>query len=141
VATPGFAAVRQPSLSFEAQSDETLVAPGQTLQLRLIVGNNGNAAVRDVVICNPLVAALEPAQPSVSQGTARLDPEGFIVELGNLPAGEQAEVLIDLVVPADYPLGGVIENQAWLFAEGQQASTGLWTWALPPAWLPPTGDA
>jgi hypothetical protein len=36
-------------------------------------------------------------------------------------------------------LGGVIESQAWLFADGQRASTDLLTWALPPAYLPPTG--
>lgn len=141
VPTPGFAPVRQPSLVFEAQSDEALVVPEQTLHLRLLVSNRGSAAVRDVVICNPLVAALEPAQPTASQGSVRLEPEGLIAELGSLAAGQQAEVSVVLAIPADYPLGGVIENQAWLFAGDQQASTGLWTWALPPAWLPPTGDA
>jgi hypothetical protein len=35
----------------------------------------------------------------------------------------------------------VIENQGWLFsAAGLRASTGLLTWALPPAYLPPTGS-
>lgn len=139
VPTPGFAPVRQASLAFEAQSDETLIVPGQTLHLRLLVTNRGSAAVRNVVICNPLVSALRPAQPEASQGAVRLEPEGLIAELGDLAAGREAQVTVALTVPADYPLGGVIENQAWLFAEGQQASTGLWTWALPPAWLPPTG--
>lgn len=139
VPTPGFAPVRRPALAFEAQSDEVLIVPGQTLHLRLLVANRSNAVVRNVVVCNPLVAALRPAQPVASQGAVRLEPEGLIAELGDLAPGREAQVSVTLAVPADYPLGSVIENQAWLFAEGQQASTGLWTWALPPAWLPPTG--
>lgn len=139
VPTPGFTPVRQANLLFEATSEETLVVPGQTLTLRLMVTNQGADPVSDVLICNPLVAGLRPEQPTASQGQVRLEQEGLIVELGDLAPGARVEVSLVLTIPADYPLGGVIESQAWLFAGDQQASTGLLTWALPPAWLPPTG--
>ncbi len=137
--TPGFQPQRLPDLAFEADSPQQLVTPGQTVQLRLVVTNNGNAEAPDVLICNPLVPALQAGQPSASQGQVRVESAGLIAELGDLPAGASAEVTVDLTIPSDQPLGRVLENQGWLFSGGRQASTGLWTWALPPAWLPPTG--
>ena len=66
-------------------------------------------------------------------------PEGLVVEVGDLAPGATATAEMSLTIPVDFPLGGVIQNQAWLFAGGQKASTSLLTWALPPAYLPPTG--
>lgn len=140
VPTPGFSPERLDNLAFAAESGESLVVPGQTLTLRLTVANRGNSVARGVLICNPLPAALQRGQPNASQGRVRLEPQGLIAELGDLPAGQTAQVSLTLVIPPDYPLGGVIEDQAWLFSEGQRASTQLLTWALPPAWLPPTGQ-
>jgi hypothetical protein len=96
--------------------------------------------VKNVVICNPLDARLQHGKPITSQGRATLVPEGLVVELGDLAPGKGAKVELPLTIPPNYPLGGVIEDQAWLLAEGQQASTGVLTWALPPAYLPPTGS-
>jgi hypothetical protein len=64
----------------------------------------------------------------------------LLFEIAELAPGESAQVELALTIPADFPLGGVIENQAWLFGDGLQVSTDLLTWALPPAFLPPTGD-
>lgn len=139
VPTPGFAPVRSPTLQFEAQSPEYLVVPGQTVNLRLVVANRDTQTARNVLICAPLNPALQRGPVVASQGRARWEAEGLIVEMGNLPPGAAAEVQLSLAIPPTYPLGGVIEAQAWLFAEGRQVSTGLLTWALPPAWLPPTG--
>jgi uncharacterized repeat protein (TIGR01451 family) len=127
------------SLVWRIESDQFMVVPGQTLTQRLLVENTGATDLSDVLICNPLNPALMPGQPTTTQGVARVEPQGLVVELGELAAGQAAQVDLSLRIPADYPLGGVIESQAWLFADGQRASTDLLTWALPPAYLPPTG--
>jgi hypothetical protein len=128
------------ALQWRIESDQFLVVPGQTITQRLLVENTGAGALSDVLICNPLNPALMPGQPATTQGVARIEPEGLLVELGDLAAGQTAQVDLSLRIPADYPLGGVIESQAWLFADGQRVSTDLLTWALPPAYLPPTGQ-
>lgn len=120
-------------------SDEFLVVPGQTIHLRLLVTNQGNTTATNLLVCAPLDGVLEKAQPSSSQGRVWLEEPGLVAQLGSLSAGSQAELSIELGIPADYPLGGVIEHQAWLFSGSQRASSELWTWALPPMWLPPTG--
>jgi uncharacterized repeat protein (TIGR01451 family) len=123
-----------------AESDQYLVVPGQTITQRLVVRNTGTSALASVLICNPLNPALVRGQPRTTQGQARVEPEGLLVELGNLAAGQTAQVDLSLTIPADYPLGGVIESQPWLlWGSGQRASADLLTWALPPAYLPPTG--
>lgn len=138
--TPGFAPERAAALQWTASSDQYLVVPGQTITQRLVVRNTGSSALSNVLICNPLDPALTAGQPQTSQGQARVEPEGLLVELGNLGAGQTAQVELSLTIPADYPLGGVIESQAWLlWSNGQRASTDLLTWALPPAYLPSTG--
>ena len=128
------------ALQWRIESDQFLVVPGQTITQRLLVENTGAIALPDVLICNPLNPALVPGRPATTQGVARIEPEGLLVELGDLAPGQTAQVDLSLRIPADYPLGGVIESQAWLFADGQRASTDLLTWALPPAYLPPTGQ-
>ncbi len=138
--TPGFAPERAASLEWKAESDQFLVVPGQTITQRLVVRNTGAGALSNVVICNPLDPALAAGQPQTTLGRASLEQEGLLAELGNLAAGQTAQVELSLSIPADYPLGGVIESQAWLlWNDGQRASTDLLTWALPPAHLPPTG--
>ena len=139
VPTPGFVPESASSLRGRIASEQFLVVPGQTITQRLLVENTGAVALSEVVICNPLNPDLTPGQPTTTQGTARIEPEGLRVELGELAAGQSAQVELALRIPADYPLGGVIESQAWLFAAEQRASTELLTWALPPAYLPPTG--
>jgi uncharacterized repeat protein (TIGR01451 family) len=139
VPTPGFAPERALSLLWSIESDQFLVVPGQTITQRLLVENSGAITLSDVLICNPLNRALVAGQPSTTQGIASIEPEGLLVELGDLAAGQTAQVELSLGIPVDYPLGGVIESQAWLFTGGQRASTELLTWALPPAYLPPTG--
>lgn len=141
VPTPGFAPARVATVAFVIESAQSLVVPGQTISQRLVVQNTGPTDLGDVLICNPLNPALVPGAPSTTLGRARLEPQGLVVELGDLAAGQSAQVELSLAIPADFPLGGVIESQAWLFGGGLQASTGLLTWALPPAYLPPTGDA
>jgi uncharacterized repeat protein (TIGR01451 family) len=140
VPTPGFDQARIANLAFEATSDQSLVVPGQMFSFRLTATNLGKETVADVRICDPIDAALLRGKPVTSQGKASLVPEGLIAELGALASGDTATVELSLTIPGDFPLGGVIENQAWLFANGQQASTSLQTWALPPAYLPPTGN-
>ena len=140
VPTPGFEPERLKVLEFVANSDQRLVVPGQTLRLRLMVTNLGDKAIEDVLICNPLDPALQRGKPVVSQGKASLVSEGLIVEVGDLLPGIKATAEMSLTIPVEFSLGGVIEDQAWLFAEGQRASTNLLTWALPPAYLPPTGE-
>lgn len=139
VPTPGFVAEPLPQLVFRALSDQSLVTPGQSITLRLTVENTGSSALSNILICNPLAPTLVPGTPVTSQGRARLEPQGLLVELGALAPGQTAQVQLTLDIPLDHPPGEVIENQAWLFAGGQRASTDLWTWALPPAYLPPTG--
>lgn len=128
------------SVRWTAESDQRLVTPGQTITLRLLVENTGPNALADVLICNPLNPALIVGQPRTTQGRAWIDAAGLAAELDTLEEGQVARVELSLRIPADYPLGGVIENQAWLFSNGQRASTDLLTWALPPAYLPPTGQ-
>lgn len=141
VPTPGFAPERiTSSLTLRMESDQFLVVPGQVITQRLLVENRGAVALSDVLICNPLDPDLVPGQPTASQGIASMEPEGLIAELGDLAAGQAAQVDLSIRIPVDYPLGGVIESQAWLFSAGQRASTDLLTWALPPAYLPPTGQ-
>lgn len=140
VPTPGFAAENLAQLVWRAESDQSMVVPGQIVTVRLIAENKGTAKLPGVVICDPLDPALISGQPQTSQGAARLEAQGLYVELGDLPAGGRAEVTLELQIPADYPLGRVLENQAWLFSGGSRASTGLQSWALPPAYLPPTGQ-
>ena len=130
--TPGFKPVRSQALEFEVNSDQALVVPGQTLTLRLTATNLGNEVIGDVLICNPLDPALQRGKSVVSQGRATLAAEGLIIEFGDLLPGDSATAQISLTIPADFPLGGVIQDQAWLFAQNQRASTGLLTWALPP---------
>jgi len=138
--TPGFTPERAASLEWRAESDQFLVTPGQTITQRLVVRNTGSSALANVVICNPLNPALLAGQPQTTHGQARLEPEGLLVEIGSLAAGQTAQATLNLEIPADYPLGGVIESQAWLLWDnGQRASTELLTWALPPDHLPPTG--
>ena len=139
VPTPGFEPERMQALEFVADSDQGLVVPGQTLLLRLTATNLGDKTIEDVLICNPLDPALQRGKPVVSQGKASLVSEGLVVEVGDLLPGIKATAEMSLTIPVGFPLGGVIEDQAWLFAGGQQASTNLLTWALPPAYLPPTG--
>ena len=139
VPTPGFEPERLRALAFDATSDQGLVVPGQTLSLRLAVTNLGDKAIKDVLICNPLDPALQRGKPVVSQGKASLVSEGLIVGIGELLPGVKATAQISLTIPVEFPLGSVIQDQAWLFAQGQRASTNLLTWALPPAYLPPTG--
>lgn len=137
--TPGFSPLRLETLAIQVESDETLVVPGQVIHLRLLVTNRGSTMARNLLVCAPLDAALTRTQPTSSQGQVWLEEPGLVAQLAGLPAGRQAEVSIELSIPADYPLGGVIEHQAWLLAGSQRASSDLWTWALPPALLPPTG--
>lgn len=138
--TPGFAPETTSALEWRAESAQFLATPGQTVTQRLLVRNTGASTLSNVVICNPLNPALVAGAPQTTQGQARIEPEGLLVELGSLAAGKSAEVTLDLTIPADYPLGGVIESQAWLLWDaGQRASSELLTWALPPAYLPPTG--
>lgn len=139
--TPGFSPVEVANLSFQAQSDEYLVVPGQTVHLRLVVANDGTSTARNLRICAPLNPALQRTQPTASQGQVRLEQPGLVADLGDLGAGEEAVVALELDIPVEYPLGGVIEHQAWLFSAAQRASSNLWTWALPPGWLPPTGKS
>ena len=140
VPTPGFEPERMQAVEFVADSDQGLVVPGQTLKLRLTATNLGDKTIEDVLICNPLDPALRRGKPKVSQGEASLVSEGLIVEVGDLLPGIKATAEMSLTIPVGFPLGGVIDDQAWLFAEGQRASTNLLTWALPPAYLPPTGE-
>lgn len=140
VPTPGFEPEIIQALEFVANSDQGLVVPGQTLMLRLTATNLGDKIIQDVLICNPLDPALQRGKPMVSQGNASLVSEGLIVEVGDLLPGIKATAELSLTIPVDFPLGGVIEDQAWLFAEEQRVSTNLLTWALPPAYLPPTGE-
>jgi len=139
--TPGFVPVRAATVAFKIESAQSLVVPGQTISQRLVVQNTGATDLSDVLICNPLNPALIPGAPTTTLGRARLEPQGLVVELGELAAGQSAQVELSLDIPANFPLGGVIESQAWLFGAGLRASTDLLTWALPPAYLPPTGDA
>lgn len=139
VPTPGFVSERTLSLRWSIESDQFLVVPGQVITQRLLVENTGAVALPDVLICNPLDPDMALGQPITTQGMASMEPEGLLVELGDLAAGQTAQIELNMRIPADYPLGGVIESQAWLFAAGQRASTDLLTWALPPAYLPPTG--
>jgi uncharacterized repeat protein (TIGR01451 family) len=140
VPTPGFVPTRELSIEWRIESDQFLVVPGQTVAQRLLVENTGASTLSDVLICNPLDPALETGEAVVTQGIARLEAEGLVVELGDLAAGQTAQIDLSVRIPANYPLGGVFESQAWLFANGQRASTDLLTWALPPAYLPPTGQ-
>jgi uncharacterized repeat protein (TIGR01451 family) len=140
VPTPGFEPVRVEALEFEASSDQGLVVPGQVVTLRLKATNVGSDVVENVLICNPLDPALQPGTPNTSQGEAALVAQGLVVDVGILQPNVSATTELTLTIPIDFPLGGVVEDQAWLFAEGQQVSTSLLTWALPPAYLPPTGN-
>jgi uncharacterized repeat protein (TIGR01451 family) len=140
VPTPGFVPERVLVLTGSIESNQFLVVPGQTITQRLLVKNTSTSGLPNVLICNPLNPALIAGQPNTTQGIASIEPKGLLVELGFLAASQTAQVELSLRIPADYPLGGVIESQAWLFAEGQRASTDLLTWALPPAYLPPTGQ-
>lgn len=139
VPTPGFEPVQVESLKFEATSDQGLVVPGQVLTLRLTATNLGDDVVENVLICNPLDPALQRGTPTSTQGEASLVAQGLVVDVGDLLPAISATAELTLTIPIDFPLGGVIEDQAWLFAESQQVSTSLLTWALPPAYLPPTG--
>ena len=114
--------------------------PGQDATLELVVGNLSDQVVGNLLLCAPFDPDLVVTNPTASRGRAKLEPQGLVVELDELASGASARVSVDLGIPVDYPLGGVIESQALLFFNGQQASTDLWTWALPPAWLPPTGE-
>ena len=140
VPTPGVEQERMQGLEFVADSDQRLVVPGQTLKLRLTATNLGDKTIEDVLICNPLDQGLQRGTPKVSQGKASLVSEGLVVEVGDLLPGIKATAEMSLTIPVGFPPGGVIDDQAWLFAEGQRASTDLLTWALPPAYLPPTGE-
>lgn len=140
VPAPGSEPERMQAVEFVADSDQGLVVPGQTLKLRLTATNLGGKTIEDVLICNPLDPALQRGKPEVSQGKASLVPEGLVVAVGDLLPGIKATAEMSLTIPVEFPLGGVIDDQAWLFAEGQRASTNLLTWALPPAYLPPTGE-
>ena len=142
VPTPGFVPVVLDDITLEARSEQRLVVPGQSLTLTLLVTNGTDTALSGLLICNPLDPALERGEPTVASGqaTTQLVAEGLVVQAVTLAPGRTVRVTLDLRVPSDHPLGGVIENQAWLFVEGQRASSDLLTWALPPAWLPPTGD-
>ncbi|MER2600450.1 MAG: hypothetical protein ABTQ73_13100 [Caldilineales bacterium] len=138
--TPGFTPERGLTIAWRAESNALLVTPGQTVTLRLVVENTGQATLPAVLICNPLHQALLAGVPQTSQGTARIEQQGLVAELGDLPAGRQAQVEVSLSIPGDFPLGGVIEDQAWLFSNNQRSSTDLLTWALPPVFLPNTGQ-
>ncbi|MEA3337834.1 MAG: hypothetical protein U9R25_18230 [Chloroflexota bacterium] len=138
--TPGFIPEQLPTLMFEGSSDFFMAVPGQNVQLSLNLKNLGSSPVHDVVVCNPLDSALELVDASVTQGTTRVMPGGVIAELGTVPPRGTAEIQLMLTIRGEQPLGTVIENQAWVAADDQRASTWLWTWALPPAWLPPTGN-
>lgn len=139
VPTPGFSPQPAEGLAFAIQSDQFLVVPGQQVSLRFVVTNNGDTDLTNVLVCAPIEAMLRRGAVSASDGEATLVADGLIFELAELAAGDSAQAEIQLTVPANTPLGSVIENQAWLFADGLQASTDLLTWALPPAYLPPTG--
>ena len=139
VPTPGFSPLSAPDIEFVVQSDQLLVVPGQQVTLRYIVTNQGDVDLADLLVCAPLEAILGRGQVSASDGAARLVADGLIFELADLAAGDSVTAEVQLTIPASAPLGSVIENQAWLFADGIQASTDLLTWALPPAFLPPTG--
>ena len=139
VPTPGFSPQSVQGVTFTVQSDQFLVVPGQQVTLRFVVANESDADLTDLLVCAPLEAMLERGAVSASDGAARLVAGGLIFELATLAAGDSAQVEIQLTIPTDAPLSSVIENQAWLFADGIQASTDLLTWALPPAYLPPTG--
>ena len=140
VPTPGFSAQPADGVAFRIAGGRPLVEPGRVVPLQLLVDNSGDQAIRNLLLCSPLDPALVATNPTASQGRVQLESQGLVVELGDLAPGTTARISVDLGIPEDYPLGGVIESQAWLFFEGQQASTELWTWALPPAWLPPTGE-
>lgn len=139
VPTPGFAPLSVEGLRFAVESDQFLVVPGQQVTLRFVVANEGEEDLTGGLVCAPLAATLERGETSASGGAASLVENGLLFELDPLAPGDSARAEVLLTIPADAPLGSVIENQAWLFAEGVQASTDLLTWALPPAYLPPTG--
>lgn len=114
--TPGFT----PSVAYHRlarRENASLVTPGQTVMLRLVVENTGQATLPAVLICNPLHQALLAGVPQTSQGTARIEQQGLVAELGDLPAGRQAQVEVSLSIPGDFPLGGVIEDQARPFQQ------------------------
>ncbi|MEZ4770208.1 MAG: hypothetical protein R2844_17500 [Caldilineales bacterium] len=139
VPTPGFSPQSVEGVGFAVESDQFLVVPGQQVRLRYIVTNQGDTDLTDLLVCAPLETILGRGQVSASDGTARLVADGLLFELAELGAGDSATAEVQLTIPANASLGSVIENQAWLFADGIQASTDLLTWALPPAYLPPTG--
>lgn len=139
VPTPGFAPQTVDGITLTVESDQFLVVPGQQVTLRYRVANQGADDLANLLICAPLQAILQRGQVSSSAGEVQLVADGLLFELAELAAGESAQAEVQLTVPADAPLGGVIENQAWLFADGVAASSDLLTWALPPAHLPPTG--
>lgn len=139
VPTPGFAPQPVDGISFTVESDQFLVVPGQQTTLRYIVANQGDSDLTGLLVCAPLEPSLERGAVTASDGDARLLADGLVFELATLAAGASVQVELQLAIPADAPLGSVIENQAWLFAEGVQASSDLLSCALPPAYLPPTG--
>ncbi len=81
--TPGFAPERAASLEWRVESAQFLATPGQTVTQRLLVRNTGASALSNVVICNPLNPALTAGAPQMTQGQARIEPEGLLVELGS----------------------------------------------------------
>lgn len=140
VPTPGFSTQSVAGLNIAVQSEQFLVVPGQQVTLRYVIANESDTDLNDLLLCAPLEPFLTRGDVSASDGETQLVADGFTLELAQLAAGESAQVEVQLTIPADAPLGSVIENQAWLFAEGIQASSDLLTWALPPAYLPPTGQ-
>lgn len=140
IPTPGFQPQQALSASWAAESDQYLVTPGQTITLRLIVKNTGTSQLANLTVCNPIMAGLVVGQPTSTQGRAWVEQPGIVAQLGNLAAGSTARIDVKLSIPATQPLGGVIENQGWLFSGNQRSSTNLLTWALPPAYLPKTGQ-
>lgn len=140
IPTPGFQPEQALSASWTAESDQYLVMPGQTITLRLIVKNTGTNQLANLTVCNPIMTGLVVGKPTSTQGRVWVEQPGIVAQLGNLAAGSTARIDVKLSIPATQPLGGVIENQGWLFSGNQRSSTNLLTWALPPAYLPKTGQ-
>ena len=113
--------------------------PGQAVSIQVMVTNTMEEDAMSLLFLDRLDAGLRPTGVKATQGSARVQGQFALIDMGTIEAGQTILAIIEARVDPGAQNGQIILNQATVEYEGGQASSEDSAVGLPPTDLPATG--
>jgi hypothetical protein len=126
------------ALSLTIQANPSQVWAGLPVEYTLILVNQSANSVRDVNLLDVLPIALEPGG-IISGDGANWRDRTLRIEKEELKPGEQLDIIFQVIVAENLPLGTIVTNQVEASASGGLQVQATADIVLPPAELPRVG--